>query len=70
VKLVYILFFKSFFRYKKKINILKYSDVKEVKEFYSMLLRIEKRRTNFSAKRVVKKVYPNLCLNEFNNNFK
>lgn len=57
------IFFKKIFQ---NLNLRNYSptiyELQEMEKFYSMLLRIEKKHPNFSAKRVVKKVYPNFFL--------
>jgi hypothetical protein len=34
-------------------------DLKEMEVFYKMLMKIEKNRPKFSAKRVMKSIYPN-----------
>lgn len=34
------------------------SEKKEIVEFYNMLLKIEKKRTSFNAKRLMKRIYP------------
>jgi hypothetical protein len=53
-------FFKRMFQYKKeKNNFFTSPEIQEMEQFYLMLLRLEQKHTHFSAKRVVKKVYPN-----------
>ena len=55
-----ISFFKRIFQHKEKRNISFASpEIKEMEQFYLMLLKLEQKHIHFSAKRVVKKVYPN-----------
>ena len=50
------------FKYFKCINssqeISNTIEIEKIKHLYSMLLKMEKKRPNFSAKRIVKKLYP------------
>lgn len=51
--------FNNYFTKKNKVEVFNKQELIKINDFYSMLLKIEKKRPRFSAKRVIKRIYPN-----------